>query len=46
MPDKCFDGMLIALLVAIKIGLKKTSSNTRADYSEAEARNQGGFPPG
>ena len=45
MPDKCTDGMLIAFLVAFRIGLKKTSSNTQARVQRSGSEEPGGVPP-
>ena len=45
MPDKGNDGMLIAFLVAIRIGLKKTSSNIQARVQRSGSEEPGGGPP-
>ena len=45
MPDKGIDGMLIAFLVAIRIGLKKTSSNTQARVQRSGIRGTRGVSP-
>ena len=45
MPDKGFNCMLIAFLVAIRIGLKKTSSNIQARVQRSGSEEPGGVPP-
>jgi len=45
MPDNCVDGMLIAFLVAIRIGLKKTSSNIQARVQRSGSEEPGGVSP-
>ena len=45
MPDKGIDGMLIAFLVAIRIGLKKTSSNIQARVQRSGSEEPGGVSP-
>ena len=45
MPDKCFNGMLITFLVTIRIGLKKTSSNTQSRLQRSGSEEPGRVPP-